>query len=125
MVKKQKQLGVFKDMNRNQVMAIKKYAYQTIMPREWAQGVANAGIESVVISQISDADDAVIFTDDSVKRGVKSGWAFSVRIDGQTVAEDSCAVEIIVSRMSMENKVVTEALLYLKKPTQESSQRDR
>ena len=68
----------------------------------------------VVISEISDADDAVIFTDGSVKRGVKSGWAFSVRVDGQTVAEDSCAVEITVSSMSMEIKGVTEALLYLK-----------
>ena len=75
--------------------------------------MANAGIESV-ISEISDADDAVIFTDGSVKRGVKSSWAFSVRVDGQTVAEDSCAVEITVSSMSMEIKVVTEALLYLK-----------
>ena len=45
-VKKQKQLGVFKDMNRNQVMAIKTYAHQTIQPMEWAQGVANAGNES-------------------------------------------------------------------------------
>ena len=76
--------------------------------------MANAGIESV-ISEISDADDAVIFTDGSVKRGVKSGWAFSVRVDGLTVAEDSCAVEITVSCMSEEIKVVTEALLYLKK----------
>ena len=40
--------------------------------------------------------------------------AFSVRVDGQTVAEDSCAVEITVSSMSMEIKVVTEALLHLK-----------
>ena len=75
--------------------------------------MANAGIESV-ISEISDADDAVIFTDGSVKRGVKSGWAFSVRVDGQTVAEDSCEVEITVSSMSKEIKEVTEALLYLK-----------
>ena len=58
--------------------------------------MANAGIESV-ISEISDADDAVIFTDGSFKRGT-----FSVRVDGQTVAEDSCAVEITVSSMSME-----------------------
>ena len=58
MVKMQKQLGSFKDMNRNQVMAIKTYAYQTIQPRVLAPGVANAGKESV-ISEISDADDAV------------------------------------------------------------------
>ena len=81
--------------------------------REWAPGAANAEIESV-ISEISDADDPVIFTDGSVKSGVKSGWAFSVRVDGQTVAEDSGAVEITASSMSMEIKAITEALLYLK-----------
>ena len=81
--------------------------------REWAPGAANAEIETL-ISEISDADDAVIFTDGSVKRGVKSGWAYSVRVDGQTVAEDSGAVEITASSMSMEIKAVTEALLYLK-----------
>ena len=37
-----------------------------------------------------------------------------MKVDGQTVAKDSCAVEITVSSMSMEIKVVTEALLYLK-----------
>ena len=73
--------------------------------------MANAGIESV-INEISDADDALIFTDGYVKRGVKSDWAFSVRVDGQTVAENFCAVEIKVS--SIEIKVVTEAFLYLK-----------
>ena len=56
----------------------------------------------------------MIFIDGSVKCGVKSGWAFSVRVDGQTVAEDSCEVEITVSSMSKEIKVVTEALLCLK-----------
>ena len=50
----------------------------------------------------------------SVKRGVKSGWAYSVRVDWQTEAEDSGAVEITASSMSMEIKAVTEALLYLK-----------
>ena len=81
--------------------------------REWAPGAANAEIESV-ISEISEADDAVIFSDGSVKRGVKSGWAYSVRVDGRTVAEDSGAVEITASSMSMEIKAVTEALLYLR-----------
>ena len=49
--------------------------------REWAPGAANAEIEAA-ISEISDANDAVIFTDGSVKRGVKCGWAYSVRVDG-------------------------------------------
>ena len=40
--------------------------------------------------------------------------AFSVRVDGQKVVKGSCAVEITVASMSMEMKVVTEALLHLK-----------
>ena len=37
-----------------------------------------------------------------------------MRVDGQTVAGDSCAVEITVSSMSIEIKGVSEAILYLK-----------
>ena len=32
-----------------------------------------------------------MFTDGSVKKGVKSGWAYSAKIDGFVVAEDSGA----------------------------------
>ena len=67
-----------------------------------------------MISEISDADDPVIFSDGSVKRGVKFGWAFSLRVDGQTLAESSGAEEITASSISIEIKVVIEASLYLK-----------
>ena len=58
-------------------------------------------------------DDAVCFTDGSVKRGEQSGWAYSVRVGGVTVAEKSGAVELTTSSMSMEIKAITEVLVYL------------
>ena len=46
--------------------------------------------------------DAVkIFTDGSVKRGVKSGWACSARVEGVVVAEDSDAFAHTTSSMRM------------------------
>ena len=66
-----------------------------------------------IINENSSADDAVVFTDGSVKRGEKSGWAFTVRVNGKTVAEGSGAVELTTSSMAMEIKAITEALRYL------------
>ena len=58
--------------------------------------------------------DAVIFTDGSVNRGVKSGWAFSVRVEGETVKEQSGATPLTTSSMCMEIKAITEALHWIK-----------
>ena len=80
--------------------------------REWAPGAANAEVESI-ISEVSGNDDAVCFTDGSVKRGEQSGWAYSVRVGGETVAEKSGAVELTTSSMSMEIKAITEVLAFL------------
>ena len=50
--------------------------------REWASGETDKAVEDL-IQQNSSEDDAVVLTDDgSVKRGEKSGWAFSVRVNG-------------------------------------------
>ena len=81
--------------------------------REWAPGATNAEIESI-ISEVSGAEDAVCFTDGSVKRGERSGWAYTVRVDGSTVAEKSAAIELTTSSMSMEIKAITELLASLK-----------
>ena len=55
----------------------------------------------------------MVFTDGSVKRGVKSGWAYTVRVSGEAIAEGSGAVEMTTSSMLMEIKAITEALRYL------------
>ena len=55
----------------------------------------------------------IVFTDGSVKRGEKSGWAFTARVNGSTVSEGSGAVEMTASSMAMEVKAITEALQFL------------
>ena len=44
----------------------------------------------------------------------KSGWAFTVRVNGTTVAEESGAVSITTSSMLMEVKAIVGALRYLR-----------
>ena len=58
-------------------------------------------------------NDAVVFTDGSVKRGEKSGWAFTVCVKGETIAESSGAVDMTTSSMLMEIKAISEAMKYL------------
>lgn len=81
--------------------------------REWAPGATNAEVETL-IEENSSPRDPVIFTDGSVKRGVKSGWAFTVRVSGKVEAESSGAVGLTTSSMSMEVTAITESLKYLK-----------
>ena len=80
--------------------------------REWAPGAANAEIEAT-ICEVSGPEDMIVFTDGSVKRGEKSGWAFTARVNGSTVSEGSGAVEMTASSMAMEVKAITEALQFL------------
>ena len=81
--------------------------------REWASGETDKAVEDL-IQQNSSEDVAVVLTDDgSVKRGDKSGWAFTVRVKGETIAESSGAVDITMSSMLMETKAISEALQYM------------
>ena len=80
--------------------------------RDRAPGQADEAVEAI-IDDVSCPEDAIVFTDGSVKRGERSGWAFTIRINGQTVAEGSGAVEITTSSMMMEVKAITEAMKYL------------
>ena len=50
----------------------------------------------------------------SVVRGKKSGWAYTARIDGKTVSEDSAACNSTMSSMMTEINAVTLALTWLK-----------
>ena len=80
--------------------------------REWPAGTTDEAVEAI-IAEHSRVDDAIVFTDGSVKRGVKSGWGFTIRIEGQTVHEASGAINLTTSSMVMEIKAITEALIYL------------
>ena len=67
--------------------------------------------------------DVVVFTDGSVVRGTKSGWAFSAR-DGDSlvrVREMSGATEVTTSSMYMEVIAITESLKWLKDTAFESA----
>ena len=85
--------------------------------RDWAPGQTDEAVEAI-IEEVSSPGDAIAFTDGSVKRGERSGWAFTIRIDGQTVAEGSGAVELTTSSMLMEVKAITEALRYMQRSQQ-------
>ena len=74
--------------------------------------LAEKEVEELIQENSSD-DDAIVFPDGSVKRGDKSGWAFTVRVKGETIAEGSGAVDITTSSMLMEVKAISEALKYL------------
>ena len=80
--------------------------------REWPAGTTDEAVEAI-IAEHSRVDDAIVFTDGSVKRGVKSGWGFTIKIEGQTVHEASGAINLTTSSMVMEIKAITEALIYL------------
>ena len=71
--------------------------------REWPLGATNAEVETL-IEEHSEHGDAVIFTDGSVNRGIKSGWAFSVRVDAVVVKEQNGATVLTTSSMCMEIK---------------------
>ena len=81
--------------------------------REWPEGAANAEIETLIEERCGPGD-VVIFTDGSVQRGTKSGWAYSARIDDEQVHEDAGAFQLTTSSMDMEVKAITEALGWLK-----------
>ena len=77
--------------------------------REWAPGATHAEIETL-IEENSQPGDVIIFTDGSVVRDQKSGWAYSARVDGKTVSEDSQACSSTLSSMMTEINAVTLAL---------------
>ena len=82
--------------------------------RDWAEGKTNDAVEAI-IAEHGGASDLVIFTDGSVKRGIKSGWGYTVRVDGEMINEASGASELTTSSMVMEIKAITEALQYVQR----------
>ena len=81
--------------------------------REWAPGATHAEIETI-IEENSSEGDVIVFTDGSVIRGKKSGWAYTARVDGIKVSENSAACDSTMSSMMTEINAVTLALTWLK-----------
>ena len=81
--------------------------------REWAPGDTYAKVETL-IEENSRAGDVIVFTDGSVVRGKKSGWAYTARVDGKTVSEDLAACNFTMASMMTEINAVTLALTWLK-----------
>ena len=50
-----------------------------------------------LIEENSRAGDVIVFTDGSVVIGKKSGGAYTARVDGKTVSEDSAACNSTMS----------------------------
>ncbi len=65
------------------------------------------------ISENSKSSDVVIYTDGSVCRGIKSGWAFSAYTNGKRVKEKCGAVTNTTSSMDMEILAISEALSWV------------
>ena len=81
--------------------------------REWPAGATNAEILTLV-EEYSKPGTVVVFTDGSVRRGVKSGWAYSARENGVVVAEGSGAFAQTTSSMCMEVRAISEAITWLR-----------
>ena len=68
----------------------------------------------VLIADNNQAVDTVIFTNDSVVRGSKSGCAFTARVDGVVVTDKSYATDLTLSSMQTEINSFTLALSWVK-----------
>ena len=63
----------------------------------------------------------IVYTDGSVQRGTKSGWAFTAFRQGVTKQESAGATGLTTSSMCMEVKAITEALKWLSSSKEQSA----
>ena len=87
--------------------------------RAWPDGTADVGLKTL-IGENSRPGCPVIFTDGSVQEGVRSTWAFTARVDGTTVQEESGRVNITTSSLCMETRAITEALMWIRTTSYQS-----
>ena len=85
--------------------------------RKWEAGKTDEAVEAI-IAEFCRAGDYIVFTDGSVKRGVRSGWGYTIRVDDATVHEDSGGIRLTTSSMIMEIKAITEALQFIQQNQQ-------
>ena len=103
---------------RNWVSAFDRGQFTTVVAtlnrecREWPANAADAEIRAT-IEEVSQPGDVIIYTDGSVQRGLRSGWAFSASANGQIMQEESGAYERTTSSMGMEVQAITQALQWL------------
>ena len=84
------------------VIAVKKSEVQD------TAGAAEIEVRQIVEDN-SRPSDPVVYTDGSVKRGVKSGWGFVLYVDGHILHRAAGACNKTVSSTRMEIEAVTEA----------------
>ena len=73
--------------------------------REWPEGATNEAYSRPGI--------VVVFTNGSVRTGVKSGGAYSARQNGVVVAKGSGAFAQTASIMGLEVRAISEAIVWL------------
>jgi len=88
--------------------------------REWPEGATHAEIQTLIEEHCRE-DELIVYTDGSVQRGTKSGWAFTASRQGVTKLEGAGATELTTSSMCMEVKAITEALKWLSSSGEESA----
>ena len=81
--------------------------------REWPAGATISEILTLV-EEYSKPGTVVVFTDGSVRRGVKSDWAYSARQNGVVVAEGSGAFAQTTASMCMEVRAISETITWLR-----------
>ena len=88
--------------------------------REWPEGATHSEIQALIEENCRE-DEMIVYTDGSVQRGTKSGWAFTASRQGVTKQESAGATGLTTSSMCMEVKAITEALKWLSSSKEQSA----
>jgi ribonuclease HI len=78
--------------------------------------IAEAEVQALIFENTF-GGDAIIYTDGSVIRHVRSSWAYTAQVGGKTVGEDSGAFALTTSSMTIEIMAVTRAIEWLETQT--------
>ena len=84
--------------------------------RQENPAAVEAEVQALIFENSLDSD-AVIYTDGSVVRHVRSSWAFTARAGGRIVKEDSGAFTETTSSLTMEVMAVSKAITWLETQT--------
>ena len=76
--------------------------------------VVEAEVQALIFENVVEGS-AIIYTDGSVTRRIKSAWAFTVEVNGKVVKESSGAFAGTTSSLTMEILAATKALEWLER----------